>query len=32
MDDLEDKLESLFANIKLSEAKMLNELLDKIRG
>lgn len=32
MDDLEDKFESLFANIKLSEAKMLNELLDKIRG
>lgn len=32
MDDLEDKFESLFANLKLSEAKMLNELLDKIRG
>lgn len=32
MDDLEDKFENLFANIKSSEAKMLNELLDKIRG
>ncbi len=32
MDDLEDKFENLFANIKLSEVKMLNELLDKIRG
>ncbi len=32
MDDLEDKFENLFANLKLSEVKMLNELLDKIRG
>jgi DNA-binding MarR family transcriptional regulator len=32
MDDLEDKFENLFANIKSSEAKMLNELLDKLRG
>lgn len=32
MDDLEDKFENLFSNIKSSEAKMLNELLDKIRG
>lgn len=32
MDDLEDRFERMFGNIKNSEAKMLNELLDKLRG